>query len=235
VNRTDRLYALVEEMRAVSPRPVSAARLAERFEVSLRTIERDISALQQSGVPIWAQQGRRGGYVLDRAMSLPPVNFTASEATALAVSLARVPDGPFVQAARSALQKVLAAMPAPDAAATRALASRVRLLEPRRAGPPMPKVPSQLSAALAAGRCVQITYDDRAGASTTRVVEPVVLLSGPRGWYLVGWCRLRDGGRAFRLDRLRDVTMLSEAVAPRDPHSVLPVLPGLELLELAAV
>jgi predicted DNA-binding transcriptional regulator YafY len=235
VNRTDRLYALVEEMRAISPRPVSAARLAERFEVSSRTVERDISALQQAGVPIWAQPGRRGGYVLDRAMSLPPVNFTASEATALAVSLARVPDGPFAQAARSAMQKVLAAMPAQDAIATRALAARVRLLEPRRAGAPMPKVPSQLSAALAAGRCVEIAYDDRSGASTTRVVEPVVLLSGPRGWYLVGWCRLRDSGRAFRLDRLRAVTLLGEAVVPRDPRSVLPVLPGLELLELAAV
>ena len=58
VNRTDRLYALVEELRAVAPRPRSARRLAGHFEVSVRTVERDISALQQSGVPIYAEPGR---------------------------------------------------------------------------------------------------------------------------------------------------------------------------------
>ena len=62
MNRTDRLYALVEEMRAVAPRPRSARWLAGRFEVSVRTVERDISALQQSGVPIYAESGRTGGY-----------------------------------------------------------------------------------------------------------------------------------------------------------------------------
>ncbi|SEC51238.1 helix-turn-helix transcriptional regulator [Microbacterium hydrocarbonoxydans] len=58
VNRTDRLYALVEELRAMSPRPRSARWLAERFEVSRRTVERDLSALQQAGLPIWAEPGR---------------------------------------------------------------------------------------------------------------------------------------------------------------------------------
>lgn len=61
MNRTDRLYALVEELRAVAPRLRSASWLAARFEVSTRTIERDLSALQQTGVPIWAEPGRTGG------------------------------------------------------------------------------------------------------------------------------------------------------------------------------
>ena len=65
MNRLDRLYALVEELRAAGSRGRSARRLAERFEVSVRTIERDILALQEAGVPISAQLGRRGGYVLD--------------------------------------------------------------------------------------------------------------------------------------------------------------------------
>jgi predicted DNA-binding transcriptional regulator YafY len=64
VNRTDRLYALVEELRAISPRCRSARELAATFEVSVHTVERDISALQQSGVPIFSQPGTRGGYVL---------------------------------------------------------------------------------------------------------------------------------------------------------------------------
>jgi predicted DNA-binding transcriptional regulator YafY len=83
----DRLYALVEELRAVAPQGRSARQLAERFEVSKRTIERDISALQQAGVPISTQPGRRGGYVLDKAMSLPPLNFTPGEVAAVSVML----------------------------------------------------------------------------------------------------------------------------------------------------
>jgi predicted DNA-binding transcriptional regulator YafY len=86
VNRTDRLYALVEELRAVAPRPRSARWLAGHFEISVRTAERDISALQQSGVPIYAEPGRTGGYCLDKARTLPPVNLTPGEAVAMAVA-----------------------------------------------------------------------------------------------------------------------------------------------------
>ena len=68
MNRTDRLYALVEELRAVAPRP--ARQLAGRYEVSTRTIERDILALQEAGVPIYAVAGRGGGYVIDKALTL---------------------------------------------------------------------------------------------------------------------------------------------------------------------
>src|SRR5215813_5390621 len=63
VNRTDRLYALVEELRAIAPRPRTARQLASKYEVSTRTIERDILALQESGVPVYAEIGRHGGYV----------------------------------------------------------------------------------------------------------------------------------------------------------------------------
>src|SRR5688500_8688735 len=69
VNRTDRLYALVEALRAIAPRHRSARELAARFEVSVRTIERDITALQESGVPIYAEPGRKGGYAIDKKMS----------------------------------------------------------------------------------------------------------------------------------------------------------------------
>src|SRR5947209_15288462 len=87
MNRTDRLYALVEELRAVAPRPRSARWLADRFEVSSRTVERDIGALQQAGVPIYAEPGRTGGYTLDKTHTLPPVNVSPAEAVAIAVAL----------------------------------------------------------------------------------------------------------------------------------------------------
>ena len=70
MNRTDRLYALVEELRAIAPRPRSARQLAEHYEVSTRTVERDILALQESGVPIYAETGRWGGYAIDKAKAL---------------------------------------------------------------------------------------------------------------------------------------------------------------------
>ena len=82
MNRTDRLYALVEELRAVAPQWRSANWFAERFEVSSRTIERDLSALQQAGVPIYATPGRRGGYAIDVQHTLPPLNLSAAEVDA---------------------------------------------------------------------------------------------------------------------------------------------------------
>ena len=128
MNRTDRLYAIVEELRAVSPRPRSASWLAGRFEVSRRTIERDISALQQTGVPVWAEPGRTGGYCLDRARTLPPVNFSPDEAVAVAVALGGLAGTPFAGAGSTALRKILAAMRDDDATAAHDLAARVHLL-----------------------------------------------------------------------------------------------------------
>jgi predicted DNA-binding transcriptional regulator YafY len=89
VNRTDRLYALVEELRACAPRRRSARELAALYEVSARTIERDIGALQQAGVPIYADAGRSGGYTVDKSLTLPPLNFSPAEAVAVAVARPR--------------------------------------------------------------------------------------------------------------------------------------------------
>src|SRR5256885_7984785 len=111
MNRTDRLYAMVEELRAVTPRPRSARWLARRFEVSSRTVERDIGALQEAGVPFYAEPGRLGGYVLDKAHPLPPVNVSPAEAVAIAVALEKLRGTPFHDAARSALRQVVAVMP----------------------------------------------------------------------------------------------------------------------------
>ena len=211
MNRTDRMYAIVEELRAVAPRPRSAAWLAGRFEVSSRTIERDLGALQQTGVPIWAEPGRTGGYCLDRARTLPPVNFSPDEAVAVAVALHSSAGTPFHSAGGAALRKLLAAMRDDDAAAAHDLLSRVHLLG---RDPEASAVPALLTDAVSARRVLRLRYTDREGRSTIRDVEPVGYVGSTTAWYLLGWCRLRSGLRAFRLDRVDRVTATAET-APR--------------------
>ncbi|WP_343445804.1 helix-turn-helix transcriptional regulator [Micromonospora schwarzwaldensis] len=208
MNRTDRLYALVEELRAVSPRPRSARWLAHRFEVSTRTVERDITALQGAGVPIWAEPGRTGGYVVDRARTLPPVNLTPAEAVAMAVALHRLGGSPFAPAAGAALRKLVAVMPPAAVAEAHRLAGRVHLIDRGPAGP----VPAAVADAVAAGRVLRLRYADRGGTDSARDVEPLAYLGNSTYWYLIAWCRLRDGVRCFRTDRIRSVHPLAEPV-----------------------
>lgn len=221
----DRLYALVEELRAVAPRGLSARQLAGHFEVSMRTIERDISALQQAGVPISAQTGRRGGYVLDKAMTLPPLNFTPVEAVAVAVLLSHADQTPFARDARSALRKLMAAMPASAAQQARGLADTVRLLLPP-AAPTKTAMTDVVRQAVRQRRILRIEYTDTRGGQTVREVEPQLLVAGPKGWYLTGWCRLRQDTRAFRLDRVLSATPTPE-VFPDRVRVPDPSVPGL--------
>src|SRR3954469_22785736 len=88
MRKKSRLFALAEALRARRT-GVTAAELADRFGVTLRTIYRDIEALQDAGMPIRADRGRGGGYALDKNYQLPPVNFTAREA-ALLIALSRL-------------------------------------------------------------------------------------------------------------------------------------------------
>jgi predicted DNA-binding transcriptional regulator YafY len=215
VNRTDRLYALVEELRAVAPRPRSARWLSERFEVSIRTIERDLSALQQSGLPIWAEAGRTGGYCLDAARTLAPLAFTVDEALAVTVALGTLVPSPFADAARTALHKVAAVTDDRTLAESSELAARIHLLEDDEPAPVM----RGLAEALRTGSVLRLTYSDRDGATTTREVEPMGCIGKDGAWYLIGWCRLRDGVRAFRGDRIAELTPTGER-RPRRPLHV---------------
>lgn len=253
MNRTDRLYSVVEELRAAAPRPRSARQLARKYEVSTRTIERDILALQDAGVPVYAETGRLGGYVIDPAFTLPPVNFTAPEMVAIAVSLAGADGTPFAYAARSALRKVLAAAPAGHLAEAAELMDRIRLIGTGRpagcgprscgaarpgpaggarpveevpakpaGGPARKPVPLAIQEAIITRHVLLIDYRDGHGAVTVREVEPVALAGTHAHWYLMGWCRLRDAARAFRIDRIVAAVDIGEP-APRRSYADLKV------------
>ena len=193
---------------------MSARELAARYEVSVRTIERDIGALQQGGVPIYADVGRGGGYTLDKSRTLPPLNFTPAEAVALAITLGRAEGSPFSRSARTALHKIVAAMSAADSASARELAGRIRFLTKEDCAEPV-SVPAVLEEAMSARRVVRLSYVDGAGAETERDVEPVAFTGGDRNWYLIGWCRLRGGTRVFRIDRVRRAGLLEETAPER--------------------
>src|SRR5262245_58420406 len=112
MNKTERLFALAEHLRARRT-GVTAETLAERFGVTVRTIYRDLDALRAAAMPLAAERGRGGGYALDRSYSLPPVNFTAREAAVL-VALGRYAIEmrllPFTETLDSGLDKVRAAL-----------------------------------------------------------------------------------------------------------------------------
>jgi predicted DNA-binding transcriptional regulator YafY len=223
VDRTDRLYAIVEELRASAPRPRSAAELAGRFEVGVRAIERDLAALQRAGVPI---QAGATGYTLDKGRSLPPMNLSPAEAVAVGIALGKSGGSPFAHSARTALQKIAAAMSAADSAETRQLAERINVLVPEEEGG-QAAVPAIVEEAVAARQVLRLAYLDRNGTETRRDVEPVAFVSGPRDWYLIGWCRLREGPRLFRIDRIRDASLLPETAPVRDLTQVVPRVPDL--------
>jgi predicted DNA-binding transcriptional regulator YafY len=224
VNRTDRLYALVERLRAVAPGARTAKELAERFEVSVRTIERDISALQQAGVPIWSTPGPGGGYTIDPSMTLPPVNFTAREALALAIAVSRAGSMPFADAAHTALQKLIAAMSAQAAGEARDLAERVRVFLPD--GEELRGLSPVLEGAVLERQVLEIDYEDAVGALSHRAIEPAGFVGNEDNWYLVAWCRLRDAGRSFRVDRVRSARVTGELAPARPFDLVSENLPG---------
>ena len=107
MNRTERLHALTESLRRAGSRGRTAQQLAEEFEVTTRTIKRDLAALEAGGLPVWGRTGPGGGYGLAATSSLPPVNFTAAQALALNAALAAAAQAPFSDSARTAGRKVL--------------------------------------------------------------------------------------------------------------------------------
>jgi predicted DNA-binding transcriptional regulator YafY len=214
VNRTARLYALVEELRASAPRSLTVATLAARLEVSTRTVQRDLQALMEAGVPVRTTPGRGGGWSIDPAMTLPPIHFTPDEASVLAAALAGA-DGS--NAARTAFQKIAAVLNGPATAAAGELASRIVALPSRTDA----QVRAAVHQALATNTALRLTYTDAAGQETDRAVEPAGLLTADGRWYLIAWCRARRAGRGFRLDRITAAANTTERVQVRDLNELL--------------
>jgi len=226
MNRTERLYAIAEALRAAGDAGRTSEWLAARFEVTPRTIKRDITALQQAGRPIFGLGGRGGGYRMDGAATLPPIAFTSGEAIAIASLMSVQGDAPYAAEGRRALAKVLAAMVPGGESGAATIAGRVwtRPDPSRRSSSRATQV---LEEAVATQVVVVIDYADAAGAETRRrPVEPMGFANTRGSWYLMAWCRWRRAGRWFRLDRILRADLTTQPAPPRDLTDVFGPIPA---------
>ncbi|MER5372881.1 WYL domain-containing protein [Streptomyces sp. NPDC002553] len=186
--------------------------------MSTRTVQRDLQALMEAGVPVRTTTGRGGGWSIDPAMTLPPIRFTAEEAAALVAALA-VADAstPYAGAVRTASQKIAASMAGPASTTVRELAARIVALPTRTAE----SVRTVVEQALTDSTVLRLSYVDAAGRESDRAVEPAGLLTADGKWYLIAWCRTRQAGRGFRLDRITAAAPTGEQARPHDLAGLL--------------
>jgi predicted DNA-binding transcriptional regulator YafY len=198
MRRADRLFQIVQLIRG--RRLTTAAFLAQRLEVSERTVYRDVADLQHQGVPIEGEAGV--GYRLGRGFELPPLMFTQDEARALVASvrMAQVWQDPaLAQASQVALGKILSVLPTAARAAAQSMAIYA---------PPIglePAVQARLQTLREAAqdhRKIRMAYRDAAQALSQRVVRPLGCFYWGKVWTLAAWCETRNDFRSFRLDRM---------------------------------
>jgi predicted DNA-binding transcriptional regulator YafY len=206
---TARVLALLELLQA--HRRMTGAELALRLEVDGRTVRRYVALLQDIGIPLTAERGRDGAYMLIAGFKLPPMMFTDDEALALSVGLVAARGlglASAITAASSAQAKLERVMP--DALKRRARAvDETVTLELSRPTPPVDNAAlAALTAAAQSRDRVRMHYRPREGGVTERAFDAYGLAYRAGRWYAVGWCHLRGGLRSFRLDRVEDVRRL---------------------------
>ncbi|HHF3238826.1 YafY family protein [Vibrio sp. Vb2704] len=217
MSKSERLFELLTLLRA-KRYAVTAKELAERMEVSERTIYRDIQSLLSSGVPI---QGEAGvGYLLQAGSHLPPLMFSEKEMMALELGMRMVrawSDAELAEASHSASTKILSVLPdklkqqvedcpliVPDYHTQSETAKRGQLL--RHA------IDHQFK--------VSLDYQDESGQVTERKIQPLGQFFWGKVWTLVTWCELRDDYRQFRLDRIQALRMHDEEFQSAETKSL---------------
>ncbi len=199
MRRADRLFQILQYLRG--GRLVTAAQLAEKLEVTPRTIYRDVAHLIGSGVPIEGEAGV--GYLMRDGYDLPPLMFTHDEIVAL-VSGARILQSwggtKMAAAAQEALVKIDTVLP--EEARARAGQVNVHAIETPMNNGLWRDFLDRFEAASEAHMRLQMSYADETGSHTERVVRPLGVWFWGQVWTAVCWCELRDAFRMFRLDRV---------------------------------
>lgn len=216
MRRADRLFQIVQYLRG--GRLVTAAMLAERLEVSERTIYRDVADLQSTGVPIDGEAGV--GYVMRSGYDLPPLMFTRDEIVALVAGIRMVRSWGGISMARAAaeaLVKIELVLPE---------AERARVADTNVFAPPMEltdevrELIDLVERAIGACDILRFGYEDQQGTKTERSVHPLGLWFWGKVWTLVAWCETREDFRMFRLDRTTGLAITGERFRPAAERSL---------------
>ncbi|MEM7548248.1 MAG: YafY family protein [Bacteroidota bacterium] len=216
MNRLDRLTSILLILQ--SKRVVKAQEIADRYEISLRTVYRDIRSLEEAGVPIGAEAGI--GYFLPKEYYLPPIMFTREEAGAIMLAsklVEKKTDHSILENFQSALLKLKAVLKDSEKDYLESLEDQIKVLS----------LPSEvrgnfqnhflkdIQEALAERKVIEFEYfSNYSGNHTSRSAEPLGLVYYSRNWHLIAYCRLREGIRDFRTDRIAKLKTHSEYFDP---------------------
>jgi len=211
--RLSRLTSILIQLQ--TKRLITATGLADKFNVSVRTIYRDIRALEQSGVPILTEDGK--GYTLMEGYKIPPVTFTESEANALITAeqfVLKNKDASFIKDYTEAISKIKCVLRQRTKENANLLSDRIAISQ-NNSYDRTSNYLSTLQLALTNFNLTTIEYQKLDTEETTkRIIEPFALLSTQENWLLVAWCRLRKAFRIFRLDRIKNLQIQTGKFEP---------------------
>lgn len=214
--RLSRLTAILTHLQ--TKRFVTATILAKKFNVTVRTIYRDIRVLEKSGVPVLTEEGK--GYYLMEGYRLPPVTFTESEANALITAehlVLKNKDASFVKDYTEAIEKIKSVLRRTAKENAELLSNRIAVSH-NNANHRSSNYLASLQLALTNFNLTKIeSQKPDTGETSARTIEPFALLSTQDNWLLVAWCRLRKDFRNFRLDRIRKLEIQNEKF---EPHKI---------------
>jgi len=197
LNRIDRLMGIITVLQ--SRKYITPEKLAEKFGLSVRTVYRDVKALNEIGVPVSYEPNK--GYHITQGFFLPPLLFTAEEANALILlqTLAnRFTDKSIAKHSNTALNKIKAVLRSYDKDTADQMSAKVNIYVPE--GEPDANAHlAALQQAIAQKQILNIKYTDNKGSHTERDIEPVGLVFYTYQWHLISWCWLRNEYRDFKV------------------------------------
>lgn len=225
MNRIDRLFGILLMLQ--TKKYVTADKIAERFEISIRTVYRDIKALGEQGIPISFEQPK--GYFIVQGYFLPPVSFNTEEANALLIMerlVAGFADKSILNHYTNALNKVKAVLKNPQKEKLEFLNNNIMLQLPDSIRNEFEYL-SALQHAISAQCIIEICYNNQTNVASTREIEPIGLIFYAFNWHLIGWCHLRNEYRDFRVSR---IVQIKQTDTPFKKNEHMPLSEYMKLL-----
>lgn len=196
---------------------IGARELADKFEVSTRTVYRDIEAINMAGIPVCSTSGVGGGFEIMSGYKMDKSVFTTADLSAILMGLYSITDTVRGNELINALAKVRSFIPADRAKDIELKANRILIdLSPWTGNRNTEKYLSVIKSAMQENRLLAFSYADRHGNRSARIAEPYRLILKSNHWYFQGYCRLRGDFRLFRLCRISNLQISNETFTPRE-------------------